>query len=70
LDNAVSVEAARIKGIPGDIAGQCDILLVPDIEAGNILAKSYSFLGGGKIAGVLVGAAAPIVLTSRADSDP
>jgi phosphate butyryltransferase len=69
LDNAVSVEAARVKGIPGEIAGQCDILLVPDIEAGNILAKSYSFLGGGKVAGVLVGASAPVVLTSRADSD-
>ncbi len=69
LDNAVSVEAARLKGIPGDIAGRCDIVLVPDIEAGNILAKSYSFLAGGKVAGVVVGAAAPVVLTSRADSD-
>ncbi len=69
LDNAVSVEAARLKKIPGEIAGQCDILLVPDIEAGNILAKTFSFLGGGKLAGVLVGAAAPVVLTSRADSD-
>lgn len=69
LDNAVSVEAARLKKIPGEVAGQCDILLVPDIEAGNLLAKSFSFLGGGKLAGVLVGAAAPVVLTSRADSD-
>ena len=69
LDNAVSLEAARLKKIPGEIAGQCDILLAPDIEAGNMLAKSFSFLGGGKVAGVLVGAAAPVVLTSRADSD-
>ena len=69
LDNAVSVEAARLKKIPGEIAGQCDILLVPDIEAGNILAKSFTFLGGGRLAGVLVGASAPVVLTSRADSD-
>jgi len=69
LDNAVSVEAARLKKIPGEIAGRCDILLVPDIEAGNILAKSYSFLAGGRVAGVLVGAAAPVVLTSRADND-
>ncbi|HEY3398155.1 MAG TPA: bifunctional enoyl-CoA hydratase/phosphate acetyltransferase [Armatimonadota bacterium] len=69
LDNAVSVEAARLKKIPGDVAGHCDILLAPDIEAGNALAKAYSFLAGGRVAGVLVGAAAPVVLTSRADSD-
>jgi phosphate butyryltransferase len=69
LDNAISPEAARLKKIPGPVAGHCDILLAPEIEAGNMLAKSYSFLAGGKVAGVLVGAAAPIVLTSRADSD-
>ncbi len=68
LDNAVSEEAARHKGIGGPVAGRADILLVPDIEAGNILAKSHSFLAGGNVAGVVVGAAAPIVLTSRADS--
>jgi phosphate butyryltransferase len=69
LDNAVSVEAARLKGIGGEVAGRCDILLVPDIEAGNMLVKTFSFLGHGRVAGVLVGAAAPVVLTSRADSD-
>lgn len=69
LDNAVSPEAARIKGIAGDLAGHCDILLVPDIESGNMLVKTFSFLGTGRVAGVLVGAAAPVVLTSRADSD-
>ncbi len=68
LDNAVSVAAARHKRITGPVAGQADILLVPDIEAGNILAKSLVYLGGRRIIGLLVGAAAPVVLTSRADS--
>ncbi len=68
LDNAVSQEAARIKGLSGSVAGLCDILLAPDIEAGNILAKTFAFLGGGRVAGLLVGASAPVVLTSRADS--
>lgn len=68
LDNAINFEAAEVKGIAGDVAGDCDIIVVPSIEAGNILAKSYAFLCGGKSAGVLVGAAAPVVLTSRADS--
>jgi len=68
MDNAISVGAAQIKGIPGEVAGQCDILLVPDIEAGNILVKTFSFLCNGKTAGVLIGAQAPVVLTSRADS--
>ncbi|MBC7287959.1 MAG: bifunctional enoyl-CoA hydratase/phosphate acetyltransferase [Armatimonadetes bacterium] len=67
LDNAVSEEAARIKAIKGPVAGRCDILLVPDIEAGNILVKTFSFLCGGRTAGILIGAAAPVVLTSRAD---
>lgn len=68
LDNAVDMLAARVKGIKSEIAGQCDILVCPDIESGNILAKSFAFLGGGNVAGVLVGAVAPVVLTSRADS--
>jgi len=68
MDNAISVAAAEIKAIPGEVAGRCDILLVPDIEAGNILVKTFSFLCGGKSAGVLIGAQAPVVLTSRADS--
>ena len=68
MDNAISVAAAQIKAIPGEVAGQCDILLVPDIEAGNILIKTFSFLCGGKSAGVLIGAQAPVVLTSRADT--
>lgn len=68
MDNAISVAAAQIKGIPGDVAGECDILVVPSIEAGNILVKTFSFLSGGRTAGVLVGASAPVVLPSRADS--
>ncbi len=68
LDNAVSLLAAQHKKISGEVAGQADILVVPNIEAGNILAKSFSFLAGGLTAGVLVGAAAPVVLPSRADT--
>jgi phosphate acetyltransferase len=68
LDNAISLEAARIKHIEGPVAGQADILLVPDLEAGNMLAKNLSFLAGAEAAGIVLGAAVPIVLTSRADS--
>lgn len=67
LDNAVSKESARIKGIEGEVAGDADILLVPDIEAGNVLYKSLTFLGNAKSAGLILGTSAPIVLTSRAD---
>lgn len=69
LDNAISKEAANHKGIEGDVAGDADILLMPDIEAGNILYKSLSFLANAKSAGIIVGTKAPIVLTSRADND-
>ena len=68
LDNAVSMVAAKIKKIDSPVAGQADILLVPDIEAGNVLVKCFSHLGGGRTAGVLIGATAPVVLTSRADT--
>lgn len=68
LDNAINVEAARHKKLDGPVAGEADILVVPDIEAGNMLAKAFSFLGCGHSAGVVVGASHPIVLTSRADS--
>jgi phosphotransacetylase len=67
LDNAVSPEAARIKGLNSEVAGQADILLVPDLEAGNLLAKQLTFLEGGEGAGVVVGASVPIILTSRSD---
>jgi len=69
LDNAVSEEAAKHKGMSHPIAGKADILLAPDIEAGNILYKSLVFFSETKNAGVIVGAKAPIILTSRADSE-
>jgi len=68
LDNAVNPTAARIKNITSPVAGQADILLVPDIESGNMLVKCFSHLASGRTAGVLVGASAPVVLTSRADT--
>lgn len=68
LDNAISAEAARIKKISGPVAGKADILLVPDLEAGNVLAKSLSFLMNADSAGIVLGARVPITLTSRADS--
>lgn len=69
LDNAVSKEAAKIKGVTHPGAGEADILLMPTIEAGNILYKSLSILSKTKNAGIILGAKAPVVLTSRADSD-
>lgn len=68
FDNAISSEAARIKGIVSPVAGQADILVVPDLEAGNLLAKQLEYLAGAASCGVAVGAAVPIALTSRADS--
>ena len=68
FDNAISKEAARIKGIESDVAGDPDILLVPDLEAGNMLAKQLSFLANADSAGLVLGARVPIILTSRADS--
>jgi phosphate butyryltransferase len=68
LDNAVSAESAQIKKIVSEVAGDADILVAPDIEAGNILYKCLLDLGQAKGAGIVVGASKPIVLTSRADS--
>jgi phosphate acetyltransferase len=68
LDNAIDPEAARIKGIASPVAGRANVLLVPDLEAGNMLAKSLSFLAGADAAGIVLGARVPIILTSRADS--
>lgn len=68
LDNAVSLAAAKHKKIGGPVAGVADIMLVPDIEAGNIFFKSFVYLAKGRVAGVVVGASAPVVLTSRSDS--
>ncbi|MCK9226042.1 MAG: phosphate butyryltransferase, partial [Candidatus Muirbacterium halophilum] len=69
LDNAISKEASEHKGIISEVAGDADIILCPDIEAGNVLYKALSFLAEAKIAAIIVGASCPIVLTSRADSD-
>jgi phosphate acetyltransferase/phosphate butyryltransferase len=68
FDNAVSLSAAHTKGIVSPVAGRADVFLVPDLEAGNILAKQLEYLAGAQIAGIVVGARVPIVLTSRADS--
>lgn len=69
LDNAISKEASHHKGIVHEVAGDADILLMPDIEAGNILYKALTYFAGAENAGIIVGAKVPIVLTSRADSD-
>ena len=68
FDNAVSVEAARTKGIVSPVAGQADILVVPDLESGNMLAKQLEYLADAEAAGIVLGARVPIVLTSRSDS--
>jgi phosphate acetyltransferase len=68
LDNAISPEAAKIKKIDSPVAGRANVLVVPDLEAGNMLAKSLSFLAGADAAGIVLGARVPIILTSRADS--
>ncbi|HOI22102.1 MAG: bifunctional enoyl-CoA hydratase/phosphate acetyltransferase [Spirochaetia bacterium] len=68
LDNAISAESARIKGIVSDVAGDADVLIVPDIEAGNILYKCLLDLAQAKGAGIVMGAAKPVVLPSRADT--
>jgi phosphate acetyltransferase len=68
FDNAISEEAAKIKGIESPVAGQADVLVVPDLESGNMLAKQLEYLGQAQAAGIVLGARVPIVLTSRADS--
>ena len=68
FDNAVSPEAARVKGIVSQVAGQADVLVVPDLESGNMLAKQLEYLGGAESAGIVMGARVPLVLTSRSDS--
>ncbi|MBR8655972.1 phosphate acetyltransferase [Achromobacter sp. Marseille-Q0513] len=68
LDNAISPEAARIKGIRSHVAGVAQVLVVPDLEAGNMLAKNLTFLANAEAAGIVLGARVPIILTSRADS--
>ena len=68
FDNAIDVEAARIKGIKSEVAGRAQILVVPDLEAGNMLAKNLAYFAKADGAGIVLGARVPVVLTSRADS--
>lgn len=69
MDNAVDLDAARIKGLKGEVAGRAEILVAPNLEAGNMLAKELTFVARAQSAGVVVGARAPVILTSRADSE-
>ena len=68
FDTAVSVKAAQIKGLVSRVTGQADILVVPDLESGNMLAKQLEYLGGAQLAGIVLGTRVPVILTSRADS--
>jgi phosphate acetyltransferase len=68
LDNAIDLQAAQIKKIASPVAGRANVLIVPDLEAGNMLAKSLTFLAGADAAGIVMGAKVPVILTSRADS--
>jgi len=67
FDNAVSMEAARAKGIVSQVAGRADILVAPDLEAGNMIAKQLVYLADADMAGIVLGARVPVILTSRAD---
>jgi phosphate butyryltransferase len=69
FDNAVSVEAAQHKGIISEVAGDPDLILTPDIQSGNVLYKSFTYMAGGTVAAVILGATVPVILTSRADTD-
>ena len=68
FDNAIDLEAARIKGIKSEVAGRAQILVVPDLESGNMLAKNLAYFAKADGAGIVLGARVPVVLTSRADS--
>jgi phosphate acetyltransferase len=67
FDNAVSAEAAKTKGIVSAVAGRADIFVVPNLEAGNMLAKQLEYLAGAEVGGIVLGARVPMILTSRAD---
>ncbi|RKZ30542.1 phosphate butyryltransferase, partial [bacterium] len=69
LDNAVDPEAAELKGLSGDVAGNADLILCPDISSANVLYKSLAYLSGYDCGGIVAGTSAPVILTSRADSD-
>jgi phosphate butyryltransferase len=69
MDNAVDLEAARTKGLTSVVAGKADILVAPNLEAGNMLAKELSFIAHAEAAGVVIGASCPVILNSRSDDD-
>jgi phosphate butyryltransferase len=69
MDNAIDLEAARTKGIASLVAGRADILIVPNLEAGNMLAKELTFVARAEAAGLVIGATVPVILTSRADNE-
>lgn len=69
MDNAVDLGAARTKGIKSEVAGRAEVLVVPDLDAGNMLAKQLTYIAKAEAAGVVLGASVPIILTSRADDD-
>lgn len=69
MDNAVDIAAAKTKGIVSLVAGRADVLIVPNLEAGNMLAKEFTFVAKAEAAGLVLGARAPVMLTSRADND-
>ncbi|MFW5641344.1 MAG: phosphate acyltransferase, partial [Roseicyclus sp.] len=69
MDNAVDLDAARTKGLTGLVAGHAEILVAPNLEAGNMIAKELTFLAHAAAAGVVMGAQVPVILTSRADDD-
>jgi len=68
FDNVISAEAARVKKLRSEVSGDADLLIMPDLNAGNMLYKSFTYIGGGECAGLILGAKVPVVLTSRADS--
>jgi phosphate butyryltransferase len=69
MDNAIDLDAARTKGLTSSVAGKADILVVPNLESGNMLAKELTFIAHAEAAGVVIGAACPVILTSRSDDD-
>ena len=69
MDNAIDVEAARTKGIASLVAGRANVLIAPNLEAGNMLVKELTFVARAEAAGLVLGAKAPVILTSRADND-
>ena len=69
MDNAIDIEAARTKGIASLVAGRANVLIVPNLESGNMLAKELTFVARAEAAGLVLGASAPVMLTSRADND-